>query len=36
MKLNKHWSKLTRWAGTGALSLTLLLGYVFQSTGRLP
>ncbi|MCM3146462.1 TraB/GumN family protein [Brevibacillus sp. MER 51] len=34
MKLNKRWSKLTRWAGTGALSLALLLGYVLPVHGQ--
>ncbi|CAI8900007.1 TraB/GumN family protein [Brevibacillus sp. IT-7CA2] len=36
MKLNKRWSKLTRWAGTGALSLALLLGYVLPVHGQTP
>ncbi|MFS0558670.1 TraB/GumN family protein [Brevibacillus sp. 179-C9.3 HS] len=36
MKLNKRWSKLTRWAGAGALSLALLLGYVFPVHGQTP
>ncbi|UNK20687.1 TraB/GumN family protein [Paenibacillus sp. N3/727] len=29
MQDNKHWSKFRRWAGAGALSLTILLGHVF-------
>ncbi|WP_409177764.1 TraB/GumN family protein [Brevibacillus fortis] len=36
MKLNKRWSKLTRWAGTGTLSLALLLGYVLPVHGQTP